>query len=123
MARAQPGQPPGQSMASGLTPWSKAGIIITASTRQGAAYAAMMVTGGHGVRMQYDYTERRPGLAGAVTAASPRWLRLTRAGDTVTGYDSADGTHWQLGRHRPAAPGCPAPCRPGCSPPRRSARW
>lgn len=25
----------------------------------------------------------------------PRWLRLTRAGDTLTGYDSADGTHWK----------------------------
>ena len=35
-----------------------------------------------------------PGLAGAVSAAAPRWLRLTRSGDTLTGYDSADGTHW-----------------------------
>jgi ABC-type transport system involved in multi-copper enzyme maturation permease subunit len=23
-----------------------------------------------------------------------RWLRLTRAGDTITGYDSTDGRHW-----------------------------
>ena len=29
----------------GLQPWSKAGIIIKASTRPGSAYAAMMVTG------------------------------------------------------------------------------
>jgi ABC-type transport system involved in multi-copper enzyme maturation permease subunit len=29
-----------------------------------------------------------------VSAASPRWLRLTRAGDTLTGYSSADGSHW-----------------------------
>jgi ABC-type transport system involved in multi-copper enzyme maturation permease subunit len=80
----------------GLEPWSKAGLIIKASTRQGSAYAAMMVTGGHGVRMQYDYTQDVAGLPGAVTAASPRWLRLTRAGDTITGYDSADGRHWTL---------------------------
>jgi hypothetical protein len=40
----------------GLQPWAKAVIIITASTRPGSAYAAMMVTAGHGVRMQYDYT-------------------------------------------------------------------
>ena len=53
-----------------------------------------MVTGGHGVRMQYDYTHDMAGLPGAVSAASPRWLRLTRSGDTITGYDSADGTHW-----------------------------
>ena len=54
----------------------------------------MMVTGGYGARMQYDYTGDVPGLAGAVSASSPRWLRLTRSGDTLTGYDSADGTHW-----------------------------
>jgi ABC-type transport system involved in multi-copper enzyme maturation permease subunit len=77
-----------------LQPWSKAGIIVTASTAPGSAYAAMMVTAGHGVRMQWDYTQDTPGLAGTVGPGSPRWLRLTRAGDTVTGYDSADGTRW-----------------------------
>ena len=81
-------------MRAGLVPWAKAGIIITASTRQGSAYAAVMVTGSHGVRMQDDFTQDVAGLPGAVTAAAPRWLRLTRSGDTVTGYDSADGTHW-----------------------------
>ena len=78
----------------GVQPWAKTGIIITATTRQGSAYAAMMVTGSHGVRMQYNYTHDIAGIPGAVSAASPRWLRLTRSGDTVTGYDSTDGTHW-----------------------------
>jgi ABC-type transport system involved in multi-copper enzyme maturation permease subunit len=81
-------------MRAGLVPWAKTGIIIKASTSPGSAYAAMMVTGSHGVRMQYDFTQDVPGLPGAVSAASPRWLRLTRSGDTITGYDSADGTHW-----------------------------
>ncbi|HEY3868207.1 MAG TPA: ABC transporter permease subunit [Actinocrinis sp.] len=75
-------------------PWSKAGLIITAGSDQGAAYAAVMVTGSHGARMQWNYTGDAPGLAGDVSAASPRWLRLTRAGDLVTGYDSADGANW-----------------------------
>jgi hypothetical protein len=75
-------------------PWAKAGIIIKDGTRPGSAYAAIMVTPGHGVRMQYNYTHDTAGLAGAVSAASPRWLRLTRSGDTITGYDSADGKHW-----------------------------
>jgi ABC-type transport system involved in multi-copper enzyme maturation permease subunit len=83
-----------QAGAAGLQPWAKAGIMIAASTRPGSAYAAMMVTRGHGVRMQYDYTGDVAGLPGAVSATAPRWLRLTRNGDTVTGYDSADGTHW-----------------------------
>ena len=82
-------------MVPGLAAWSKAGIIIKQSTRQGSSYAAMMVTGSNGVRMQYNYTGDLAGMPGRVSAAQPRWLRLTRSGDTITGYDSADGTHWR----------------------------
>ena len=89
-----PNSPPPGTMRPGLVPWAKAGIIITGSTRPGSAYAAMMVTGSHGVRMQYDYTSDIAALPGPVSAASPRWLRLTRSGDVITGYDSADGRHW-----------------------------
>ena len=56
----------------------------------------MMVTGSNGVRMQWDYVNDTPGLAGSVSASAPRWLRLVRDGGTITGYDSADGTHWTL---------------------------
>ncbi|HEY4853659.1 MAG TPA: ABC transporter permease subunit [Streptosporangiaceae bacterium] len=78
----------------GLVPWAKAGLIIKDGTSQGSAYAAMMVTADHGVRMQDNYTHDTAGQPGAVSPASPRWLRLTRSGDTITGYDSADGTNW-----------------------------
>jgi len=78
----------------GLQPWSKAGVIIKQSIKPGSAYAAVMLTGSHGVRMQYDYTQDIAGPAGAVSAASPRWLRLTRSGNSITAYESADGTHW-----------------------------
>jgi ABC-type transport system involved in multi-copper enzyme maturation permease subunit len=83
-------------MLSGVQPWAKAGIMIKAGTAQGSAYAAMMVTGSHGVRMQWDFTHDVAGLAGKVSAASPRWLRLIRNGDVISGYDSADGAHWTL---------------------------
>ncbi|GAB3670559.1 hypothetical protein GCM10027589_39050 [Actinocorallia lasiicapitis] len=73
----------------GGVPWSKAGLIVKESTRQGSPYAAIMATGGHGVRMQYDYVND---IAGPAEPA--RWLRLDRAGDTVTGHASADGTNW-----------------------------
>jgi hypothetical protein len=53
-----------------------------------------MVTGSQGTRMQWNYTGDTAGLAGTVSAASPRWLRLVRAGDVITGYGSADGTNW-----------------------------
>jgi hypothetical protein len=78
----------------GLSDWAKAGLIIADSARQGSAYAAVMATGSHGVRMQYDYTHDAAGTPGAGSAAWPRWLRLTRAGDAVTAYESTDGTRW-----------------------------
>jgi ABC-type transport system involved in multi-copper enzyme maturation permease subunit len=87
------GQGPGTSTHT-AQPWAKAGIMIKASTTAGSAYAAVMVTPGHGVRMQYDFTNDLAGLPGTPSASSPRWLRLTRSGDTITGYDSTDGTHW-----------------------------
>ena len=82
-------------MVSGTQPWSKAGIIIEQdATHPGSAYAAMTTTGANGVRMQYDYTHDLAGLSGAPSATAPKWLRLTRSGDTIVGYDSTDGTNW-----------------------------
>src|SRR5216683_395266 len=85
---------PGSQLEPGLAPWAKAGIILEPDTNQGTAHAAVMVTGSHGVQMQYNYTHDSPGLAGPAGPSSPRWLRLTRAGDVITGYDSADGARW-----------------------------
>ena len=93
-------------------PWAKAGIIIKASSRPGSQYAAIMVTPAHGVRLQYNFTGDVAGLPGAVSAAAPRWLRLVRAGDVITGYDSAGGRHWTtVGSVRLA--GLPATSRAG----------
>ncbi len=86
-----PGLPQGAKV---LVPWAKGGIMIKASLKQGSAYAAMLVTGSHGVRLQYDYTGDIAGLPGKVSAGSPRWLRLRRNGETITGYDSVNGTDW-----------------------------
>jgi hypothetical protein len=78
----------------GVVPWAKAGLIIKENLTQGSAYAAIVVTGGHGVRMQWNYTGDTAGMSGTVGPANPRWLRLARSGDVITGYDSADGAHW-----------------------------
>jgi hypothetical protein len=79
------------SSTQGRQPWTKAGVIVKESTVPGSAYAAAMVMGGHGVRMQYNYTGD---IAGPARSESPQWLRLARAGDTLTGYASPDGTTW-----------------------------
>ncbi|NUO96451.1 MAG: ABC transporter permease subunit [Nonomuraea sp.] len=89
-------------VAEGLVPWAKAGLMVKDGVRQGSSYAAVMLTGDHGTRMQYDFTHDIPGKPGT----SPRWLRLTRAGDTLTGHESADGVTWsRIGEVRlPALP-------------------
>ncbi|MEU9021494.1 ABC transporter permease subunit [Actinomadura sp. NPDC048394] len=71
----------------GTVPWAKAGLIIKQGTRRGSPYAAIMLTGAHGVRMQDTYVHDTPG------PASGR-LRLDRSGDLITGYASTDGAHW-----------------------------
>lgn len=96
----------------GLADWSKGGLIITDGTGQGAPYAAVMQTGRHGVRMQDNFIHDVAGTASQVSAASPRWLRLTRVGDTLTGYESPDGTQWtEIGAA--TIPGLPATVQAG----------
>jgi hypothetical protein len=72
-----------------IVPWSKAGIILKASLRQGTEYAAIMVTGANGVRMQDDFTGD---IAGPGLKAG--WLRLVRSGSAITGYASSDDARW-----------------------------
>ena len=110
---------PGGNGPARLQPWSKAGIIIKASTRPGSAYAAMLVTPGHGIRMQYDFTggyrrAARGGLPGRATLA---------AADPLRRHDHRVrlGRRRALDQSRPRAPGRPGqpPRRLGCSPPLR----
>jgi ABC-type transport system involved in multi-copper enzyme maturation permease subunit len=82
----------------GLAAWAKAGILLTPNTKQGSPYAAVMATGSNGIRFQYNYTHDQAGQPGVVSAGTPRWLRLTRTRDTITGYASTNGTTWtQIG--------------------------
>ncbi|YCK37315.1 hypothetical protein ACNF49_25655 [Actinomadura sp. ATCC 39365] len=74
----------------GVVPWAKAGLLVRPSLKQGTPYAAVMLTGDHGVRMQYNYVHD---VAGG-PHNGPQWLRLTRSGDIVTGQESDDGRTW-----------------------------
>ena len=77
--------------------WAKAGVMIRDGTAAGAAHAMMVITPGNG----FNFMSRTAaGGASAYTAgpalnAAPNnWVRLTRVGDLLTGYVSADGTNW-----------------------------
>lgn len=95
ISTARPGAAPSISASRpGLAEWSKAGILLTPTTKQGSSYAAVAATAGHGSRFQSDYTHDQAGVPATITSTSGRWLRLTRAGDTITGYRSTDGITW-----------------------------
>ncbi|MBT2229553.1 DUF1349 domain-containing protein [Nonomuraea sp. NEAU-A123] len=74
----------------GVVPWAKVGLLVRQSLKQGTPYAAVMLTGDHGVRMQDNFTHDVPGGP----HNGPQWLRLTRSGDTIAGYESDDGKTW-----------------------------
>ncbi|XVQ87577.1 hypothetical protein ACQP2K_09205 [Microbispora siamensis] len=79
-----------RNVTEGVVPWAKAGLLVRQSLKQGTPYAAVMLTGDHGVRMQYNYIHD---VAGG-PHDGPQWLRLTRSGDTISGYESDDGRTW-----------------------------
>jgi ABC-type transport system involved in multi-copper enzyme maturation permease subunit len=70
--------------------WAKAGVIIKNSVDSGTNYAAVMVTPRHGVRLEANYNTQYTGSPNA----GPRWVKLTRTGTSVTGFESADGVNW-----------------------------
>lgn len=73
-------------------PWAKAGLILRSGTAGGSPSVSLMLTPGHGVRMQArGGTEE---LTGSGSATAPYWLRLSRSGHQVTGWESADGRTW-----------------------------
>jgi hypothetical protein len=72
--------------------WAKAGVMVKERLEVGAPYAALLVTPDHGVRLQWGFEHD---VAGSEGGAAPRWLRLTRSGDVVTGYESSDATNWE----------------------------
>ncbi|MGY0059832.1 ABC transporter permease subunit [Streptomyces sp. LZ34] len=73
-------------------PWAKSGVVIKASSASGSSYVALMVTPDHGVRMLAD---AKAEVTGSGATDAPVWLRLTRSGRNVTGYESADGRTWR----------------------------
>ena len=76
--------------------WTKVGVMARASTAAGAKFADVLVTPDKGAEMQW---RTAPGGETQTTdqspSAAPFWVRLVRAGDTLTGYVSQDGRHWQ----------------------------
>jgi uncharacterized repeat protein (TIGR02543 family) len=83
-----------------IDPWAKAGVMIRESTQANSRCVALCVTPGNGIVFQSRSTTGGT-MAINTTAASqtaPKWLRLTRTGDSFTAFRSDDNSSWtQLG--------------------------
>ena len=80
----------------GPDPWSKVGLMIRGSLSPSASHALVAATPGNGWTFQW-----RSGAGSAAefmpvgsSANVPAWIRLVRAGSTVTAFRSADGNSW-----------------------------
>jgi regulation of enolase protein 1 (concanavalin A-like superfamily)/uncharacterized protein (DUF2141 family) len=76
-------------------PWSKAGVMIRSSLAANAAYGYALVSAQNGVAFQWRaQTGSQSQTTSGVSGSAPRWVRLVRAGTTLTAYTSGDGVTW-----------------------------
>jgi uncharacterized repeat protein (TIGR03806 family) len=76
--------------------WAKAGVMFRESLEPGSAHALMCVSVEHGTAFQYRATTNGPSGTTTPTevAGAIRWIRVVRSGNTLTGFESQDGTRW-----------------------------
>ena len=77
--------------------WTKAGVMIRESAAPNSRHAFMLVSPGKGNAFQrrVDTSGISTHTAGSSVTA-PYWVRLTRAGNTITASQSADGATWTV---------------------------
>lgn len=79
--------------------WTKAGVMIRSTLSASSAHGFMLVASSptKGVPFQRrksdgDISYSSPGSQ----STAPRWVKLVRLGNTITGYESADGVTWTV---------------------------
>lgn len=79
--------------------WAKAGVMIRETLNGNSSNAAMLLTPSNGFNFQYrNGTGAGSTAAGSASGAIPNYVRITRSGNTLTGFSSANGTSWtQIG--------------------------
>ena len=77
--------------------WSKAGVMIRESLEPGSKHATMFASAAKGLAFQRRVATNglSTSTAGAL-AAPPRWVKMVRAGDVFSAYESVNGTTWTL---------------------------
>ena len=86
--------------------WAKAGVMYRNDLSPGSIFVDMIVSAGNGVSFQWRSTGGSSCNAINVSGiTAPAWVKLTRAGNTFTGYYSLDGATWTaVGSTTPTLP-------------------
>ncbi len=75
---------------------SKGGVMIRESLTTGSPEASMLVTGTARWMFMRRLTADGSSSYYSGSATTPRWVKLVRSGNTVSGYRSSDGVAWAL---------------------------
>ncbi len=77
-------------------PWAKAGVMFREKFSPGSKYTFEAVTaGGLSTFQRRTKPDASSGNTDVLSTTVPHWVKLVRAGDTFTGFVSADGNDWQ----------------------------
>jgi regulation of enolase protein 1 (concanavalin A-like superfamily) len=75
--------------------WAKAGVMLRESLNADSKHVMVVVTPGKGIVMQWRAaTGGTSATSISVPGTAPRWVRLTRNGNTFTGFASSDFVTW-----------------------------
>jgi regulation of enolase protein 1 (concanavalin A-like superfamily) len=81
----------------GTQAWTKVGVMIRATTSASSAQAFMLVSKGKGLAFQRRTSNGAQSVHTAgPSGTAPRWVKLTRAGNTITASASQDGVSWTV---------------------------
>ena len=78
-----------------VSSWTKAGVMIRQSLSPSSAHASIYVTPAKGIAFQRRTASSGATASTAVAGAPPVYLKLARAGTTITASTSADGVAWR----------------------------
>ena len=80
---------------SNVNSWTKAGVMVRGSLSASSPYALMLISAARGAAFQYRTSAGASAASVAGPAAgAPYWVKIVRAGNTITGYTSANGSAW-----------------------------
>ena len=84
---------------SGDSTWAKGGVMIRQSTYAGSAWIMMAITNGSANGATFQWRTATDGGCGNSDSAAPAkkppyWVKITRTGNAVSAFYSADGMTW-----------------------------